>query len=173
MNDMTVRKAWDRRPNETAKQYAAFQVYYQLHPYGEGEERRNIANVAKKLGLSATARLSEWSSMNDWAERAMAYDAQLATVSLEVIESELADYQQSVITSLGTQIVALNKILDKKMKKLLEEDEADATDLKKVIEAVRIKDDLARRIGRMPTQFTTERAEEEEPEQRVYVIGGK
>lgn len=175
MTNMTEAKAWERLPQETDKAYAAFKVYYALEPYGEKEERRSIENVRKKLGLASTTRLGEWSSMHNWPERAMAYDNYMASRAIAVIETSLASYQQAVVDSLSAQLIMLNKIIEQAEKKINEQVEAgelDLTAIKKLAETIRIKDDLARRIGKMPTQFMTEKAEEIEPEERVYTIGG-
>lgn len=169
-----IQKAWEQRPTETAKQFAAFMTYLKLLPYGDGLERRTIVNVGKILGLASVTRLVEWSGINEWPARALAYDAAMAYTTIAIKETALADYQQGVIDSLSTQLILLNNIIEvtmKKMKEAADAGEIDITGLKKLTETIRVKDDLARRIGRMATQFKTEDSEEEEIEERTYIIG--
>ncbi len=111
--------------------------------------------------------------MNDWVERSLAYDAAMSITAITIKETHLADYQQSVVDSLSAQLVILNNLIEttaKKMKEKADAGDIDPTGLKKLVEAVRVKDDLARRVGRMATQFKTEDSEEVEPDEMTYTI---
>lgn len=169
-------KPWERRPNETPKQYAAFQVYYQLDPYGEPGNRRTVSAVCEKLKLKSDSRALFWSRQNDWVERAAAYDASMANRSIEIRETELVEYQQAVIASLSTQLVMLNQIIEKSMKTIhdnIDEGKVDLAAVKRLAEVIRVKDDLARRVGHMPTQYTSDQADDDDDfGERTYVIGG-
>jgi hypothetical protein len=48
-----------------------------------------------------------------------------------------------------------------------------STDIKRLMEAVRIKDDVARRVAGMPTQFSSKQTEVEEDPEQVYIIGAR
>lgn len=166
---------WDKLPQETAKAYAAFQIYLSLSVFGQDGERRSLENTAKKLGLRSTTSVERWSAKYDWVERAKAYDAYMGTTSITVKETALAEYQQAVVSSLSAQLVVLNNILDKTLADMLEGVKLgvpiDTKDLARIVRSVRDKDDLARRLGGMPTNYVTERADETEDEDTIFLIG--
>lgn len=171
MNEIELR-AWDRRPSETDKAFIAFQTYVGLDPYGEGDQKRSLPNTAKALNLASSSGVAAWSTENDWVSRAAAYDAWVGVKLLQVKETDLKNYQQGTINTLSIQLAAVNKIINKTMKGMMTSDyDVDLNDFERLMRIIRIKDDLARRIGRMPTQFTTERADDEDTETRVFTIG--
>lgn len=170
--------AWEKRPAETAKAYAAFQVYLSLSPYGEGENRRSIRNTAAKLGLDSVTSVSGWSTNNDWVARATAYDAAMGNAAIEARQVGLADFQEAVTTNLSAQLLLSNQIigkilnrLNKKLDALQPEDEVPYGEVKKALESMRINDDLSRRLAGLPTQFSTVKAEEVEEDDQVFIIG--
>lgn len=194
--EMTRHNVWDKLPSETPKAYVAFTTYLALSIYGEGDNKRNIPNVAKKLGLASPSGVEVWSSKYDWQARAMAYDAAMTTSALTMQESSLTAFRQDVITKAGAQITAMNQIIDAELRRMMdvqskytrpsysvdpetgeaveaEIEYVSPTEIKRLTEAIRIKDDIARRTAGMPTQFTTEKAEEADPEEAVYIIGGQ
>lgn len=174
--EMTTRKSWERLPEETPKAYAAFSLYLQMPPYGEPGERRSIANVAAKLGLSATSGVELWSAKYNWGERTAAYDSYRTNSAITVKETALAEFQQNIVIVMGQQLAVVNEILDRAFNEVRTKQQAgeptDANEVKKLIDAWEKKDNMARRLAGMPTQYTTERALPEEDEEKVYVIGG-
>lgn len=174
--EMNSTRPWERLPNETPKAYAAFQMYLQLQPYGEMDEKRSIINVTKKLGLAAQSGVELWSAKYKWQERTIAYDSYRANSAIKIKDAALAEYQQNVVISMSNQLVVVNEILDRALNGIVTEQRAEKpsnlNDIKKLMDALEKKDNLARRIGGMPTIFTTERAEETDPEDKVYTIGG-
>lgn len=65
------RNAWDQRPNETGKAYAAFLVYRDL---GVG---RTSAEVGRQVGKSPEL-IRRWRKAHGWDERCAAWDGHLA-----------------------------------------------------------------------------------------------
>lgn len=78
---------WDKRPNETDKQYAVFTAYLLLGP------ERSIAKVAQKWGKSgAPSNWEAWCKLHEWVKRASDYDAQLAKDALAAVaQSNVTD----------------------------------------------------------------------------------
>ena len=63
------KKSWEMQTGETSKQFSAFSIFRDLGP------SRSISEVAKLWSESgATSRLREWATINNWNERAIAYD---------------------------------------------------------------------------------------------------
>lgn len=174
--NMETRKSWHRLPEETPKAFAAFSMYLQMPPYGEAGDRRSIANVAARLGLSSTSGVELWSAKYNWIERTASYDSYRTNSAISVRETALAEFQQNVVIVMGNQLAVVNEIMDKALNELrtkqLNGDETNLTELKKLIDALEKKDNMARRMAGMPTQYTTERAQPEDDEDTVYVIGG-
>lgn len=77
-------EAWDRRSDETDAAWKAFCIYRDL-----GDER----SIAKALGgdgkRAAKRRYEEWSSKNNWVQRARAWDASLVDRIRKDREKEL------------------------------------------------------------------------------------
>lgn len=79
-----TRAAWDRRDDEGAKAYAAFELYRDLMG------PRTIAAVAAKCQKSVSL-LNRWSQRYEWPARAAAFDAQVsARVAAQSIEDHAA-----------------------------------------------------------------------------------
>lgn len=70
---------WDRRPNETSRAYDAFCAYIQLGP------QRSLTKLCTALERPThyLSQLKGWSSLNDWVNRASAFDTRELTASLE------------------------------------------------------------------------------------------
>lgn len=68
--DDTGRRAWDRRPGETDRAWAAFNAYLRLGP------ERTLADAAEAIGRPRGYRetLKYWSVKYDWRIRAAAWD---------------------------------------------------------------------------------------------------
>lgn len=173
----TEPRAWDKLPTETPKAYNAFMVYLSLPLAGAVSERRNLPNVAKKLGHESTTTVDGWSSKYNWVERASAYDMTLAATSLTVREVALEEVQQAIVTSLGHQLAVLDDIINRRMGVMLARVQAnpndlDMADLRKLVATIEEKDSLARRMAGMPTAYTTERIEKPDNEDTIFIVSG-
>jgi hypothetical protein len=82
--------AWERQPKETAKAYAAFEVYRDLGP------QRSLAgayrlNTGRTKAKKAPGGWTAWYNANLWRERAEAYDRHQASQRLREREKAIAD----------------------------------------------------------------------------------
>ena len=171
-SDMTVRKPWERQPGETSKAFQAFQVYLMLPTVGDIDERRSLKNTAERLNLKSMTGVADWSAKYNWVARAQAYDDFNGVKNLSLREVGMIELQQAVITSLGAQIAVLNEMIEKAMGERRRGDgEVSLRDLKTLTEIIERKDNLARRLAGLPTQYTTERADDKSDEDTVYIIG--
>jgi len=165
---------WDRLPTETNKAWYAFQVYRDMPLFGDKKERRTLVNAARIMEYSDDQQLAKWSSKNMWVERTQGYDAHLGHTALTIREAAIGQYQQAVIASLGAQLVVANEIIDRSLAAMKEELDGgkvpNALDVKRIMSSIHEKDDLARRAGKMPTNFTRESVPDED-EDTYYVIG--
>lgn len=173
--EIKVSRIWDKLPQETPKAYQAFVMYLQLAPYGEGEQRRSLANVATALGLAGSSGVEAWSAKYNWVERATAYDSMSAHSTLTVRDTALKDFQQNIVTTMSMQLVAIDRVIDTTLQTMLKLQENGTTvetiNIKRLVEAMEKKDTLARRLAGMPTTYTSAVAESEPDEETVYVIG--
>jgi len=169
-----VSEVWERIVGETNKAWYAFQVYRDMPMFGNKKDRRTLANAARIMEYADDQQLAKWSSKNKWVERTQAYDAHLGHTALTIREAGLAEYQQHTIASLGAQLIVANEIIDRslaEMKKELDEGKVpNALDVKRIMSSIHEKDNLARRIGKMPISFYREE-EEPETDDILYVIG--
>ncbi len=163
---------WERRSDETAKSYRAFQTYLMMPVFGEG--KRSLENLATKLGLKSITSPAKWSSIYAWQERAAAFDAYSGNRELVVAETGIDNYRQEVARSLGEQLVVLNEIIDTALKSYRNYGNKnipiDPADINKLAIAIEKKDSLARRLGGMPTHFTTETGQDL-GDDATYIIG--
>lgn len=82
--DLVARAAWDRRDDEGAKAFAAFEEYRDAGPL------RTLAAVATALAKSS-ALIGRWCSRYDWHARAAVFDARIsAKVAARSIEDHAA-----------------------------------------------------------------------------------
>ena len=72
---------YDRKPNESAKAYAAFTTYVNQGP------KRSLAAVGQALGKSE-GLIERWSRRHGWGPRVRAHDAHLAAVEREAAEAQ-------------------------------------------------------------------------------------
>lgn len=70
-------KPWDRRDNESAKAFSAFEIYRAMGP-----NERSLDAVSQKLAKS-TDLLKRWSSRHEWVKRVTAFDDSVAKVAAE------------------------------------------------------------------------------------------
>lgn len=140
---------WERQPGESARAFAAFQVYRDLGP------GRSLDEVARRLHRgpgegqkrARTGRISDWSSQWRWVERARAWDDELDRVACAeqaraVKEmnrrhaEEAVQYQAKALARLG---------------KMMPEELSAADALKYFVEAVKIE-----RLARGEPETVTE-----------------
>lgn len=77
-------KPWEQHPNESSKAYEAARVYFEM-----GAER-TLAKVGEQLGKNKIV-VESWSAKFQWVARARAFDAYLADLELQMMESEFKD----------------------------------------------------------------------------------
>jgi hypothetical protein len=180
---------WARLPGETERAFRAFQKYLKMLDNPD-ERSRSLHRLALDMGYKDKKSLEKWSSPNGWVERAAAYDEYM---SLAIVERELdniADYQQHVVESLTAQLAAIDDVINASLTAQLAAiddvinatiakfyraqqsgEEVSTTALKRLVDALKVKDDLARRTAKLPTNYMSKPLEEEE-EQKVFIIGG-
>lgn len=180
---LTDNKIWERLPNETDKAWSAFSTFMQMpviDPDNQ-ENERTLLNLTRKLGYAVRGEnrpatvIEKWSAKYGWTQRLRAYDNHMQSIQLTVVEASLKHYQQDLIERRTTQITALNQVIDRSIKHLLEiaeEAPVGALELVRLSTAIKNVDDISRRLAGMPTTFTTEKVVEEETEDRVFIIGG-
>ncbi len=177
-------RLWDL--GETDKAWAAFEIYkgLPLH-HKDPTKRRTLANTAKIIGHRSTTSVEDWSSKYNWVARARAFDTHLSKLSLTVREKNLADYQQHVYVTEGTEISLLERTLHTKIKQTLDQIETpdivqvdektgeyievEPIDLLRLVNATEKLQGMRRRLGQLPTNYKTDTAEPE-AEDGVYVI---
>ncbi len=76
--------AFERKPNESAKAFEAFQLYADKGP------DRSLAAVGQALGKSGSL-IERWSRLYHWVERAWAYDVHMARAKHEAEEAALRE----------------------------------------------------------------------------------
>lgn len=171
-------KSWEMLPTETQQQFAAFEIYRQLNPYGSGETKRNIANVAVKLGLKATSNLEIWSSKNSWSERVRAYDSYVAASSITLQTKTAEEYAMHIVTKTTQRLAYAGQLVEMKMKKLREQMDAgvevEASELKAVVASIKQIDDISRRSAGLATSYNSEVAPVDIAEDDdVFVVGAE
>ena len=173
-------KAWDKLPSETSKSYKAFYTYLTMaDPNNPAQQKRSIERTGAVLGYKKTSHqlLYRWSSANNWVARAEAYDAYMATQIITFKQVELGEYQAAVVGSLVQQLALMDEILAKKLTALRQEaidspHLVDPKEINQILSAIKTKDDLARRAGKMPTSYIREDAPADDEVEYTFVIGG-
>lgn len=74
---------WERQPDESAKNYEAFKIYYEM-----GVDR-SLRKVAEKLEKSETL-MGRWSGQFDWVKRADAWDKEQERLARIENQKEIA-----------------------------------------------------------------------------------
>lgn len=176
---MNEKTAWDKRPDETGKSYVMFTKYLGLvDPTNPAHQNRSIARLIELTGYNPNSKsqLEQWSSKYDWVARAEAYDAHMATNIIVYRQVEMKEYQAAVVNSLVQQLVMADKIVNQALKAILADQAAnkyvEPVEIQRILKALKEKDDLARRAGKMPIAYTRELAEETDDDDVMFVIGG-
>jgi hypothetical protein len=122
---------WERRPKETAKQFAGFTQYRNMGP-----SQRSIRSLARQEGRGITM-YSEWSRKHSWVERALAWDTYLDTIwkqEMIAAQREMVNRHARVGTALISR--ALQRLIGDEAKQIraLELNDLTASDLVKMLD---------------------------------------
>ena len=167
---MGERVAWDIRPRESVKAFAAFKVYMGLDlNAADPSRRRTQVNTARILGKSISG-IELWSSKFDWVNRAALYDASLHELTLEVRRADLTQLQSFVRDTTMMQLLRMTKLIENQLRDLETADEVSPIDVKRTVEALRINTDLMYRAAQLATNYTSERAVSED-EGQTFLLG--
>ena len=93
---MSDRKPWERQPGETAKAYAAFLLYRDLPAID-----RSVAAAREGHPNDTKGTLRQWkgwSMRNDWVNRAVEHDSDLASRRRERMAKELEREKDYAVT---------------------------------------------------------------------------
>lgn len=137
---------WQQLSNETAKAYAAFQIYLQFGP-----SDRSQAKVARKLGHRGTTQCTKWSSKYNWVERVNAFDAQNHADTVEAYKDALQERQAAVMENVWQQYEWLTNHIKRIM---LSETKPTRETLHKMVALQRDADTLVRRAVSLPDRIT-------------------
>ena len=178
--EIVEKKAWDILPNETRNAYNAFSIYLNM-PIADPDpkKRRSYENLRVILGYNRKGTIEVWARKYQWIERARAHDISMGVKLEERRLATLDDFQRATIQSTSTQIVGLNSVIDgaiSGLRKRIEEGEAvKGVDIKHLVDALMVKDNLMRRIARMPINYRSENVEEQDLDEddAVFILGGK
>lgn len=174
----TTIQPWDRRPTETDASWNAFQVYLSLpHYHADEKEKRNIANVAWKIGNKHTSQCYNWASEYKWIERARAYDAYQTRALAVIREASLAEFAKHRTKVLTEQLTVLDRIIGKTLQNAEaaanKGDSIDTLSLLRLANAVETVDNLGRRVAGLPTKFEKGVANDHDLEGDDYIIIGE
>lgn len=101
---MSERRAWDRRPDETARAYDAFRRFRDLGP------ARNLGDAAAATATSMRT-IEKWSELHLWFERAVAWDDEIHTLDdqrrLEAIRTMHDNHQRAGRAAMAKGLAAL------------------------------------------------------------------
>lgn len=142
--------AWLQQPKETAVAFAAFREYCEMDP-----EERSLRKVAKKLGKSG-ALIDRWSSRNNWQERVLAHDREVAREAYEASKIE--------VRKMARRHVALGKNLQAKAIQALSNLQPEEMDAKTILAFLREGVSMERRGQYSEVGALNRAAHEGEPE---------
>ena len=165
---------WAMQPQETSLAFQAFNKY--LHMLDDPTvRRRSLHRLAVEMGYADKKALENWSASNNWVERARFYDSYHAIAIVQREVQDLGAFQAHVVESLTEQLAALDTIINTMLNDMLhggDDKVYTASDVKRITETVKLKDDLMRRVAKLPTTYLSE-GEEEIEQQMTYIIGGE
>lgn len=163
--------SWERLPKETDKAWHAFCVYRDLPLHSPDKtNRRSIPNTAAIIGHKSPSTVEGWSRNNDWVARARARDAHLNKLTMTIKEQSLGELQESVIAQTILEIALLRKGIDDRLEHFAKHsDEYTIAEIQRIAKTLETVDNLARRIARLPTNFTSDTVEDSP--QEIYIIG--
>lgn len=101
---------WEKLPDETADQYAAFEIYRRLKP-----SERTIRKVMIAKGIKTQDKLSKWSAQYRWVSRSNAWDEELARVermATKEAHKEMARRHASLSLTMLTKVAKRLSNLD-------------------------------------------------------------
>ena len=184
-----IAEFWERQPFETPAQWDAFKVYRELPLHHEDEdERRTLRNVCRLQGRKSTANVNGWSAKNNWVERAIAYDDYIGRNALQIKMATIGEYQKHVIGSETIRFSALEELIDKKIRKLIDTVDGekdvyvdpdtgkivvvDSLEIQRVVKASKDLSDLQHRVAKLPTNYVIEAAEDQSDDTPFIIRGG-
>ena len=182
--DKNSRRMWEQRPDESNKAFNAFLEYLKMpiNDPTEPENERTLANLSQKLGYSvavgkAASSVEQWSSKYNWQERVRAYEAHVGQLEITVRDASLEQFQQEVISKRSQQSALANTLLNNQLLEYLQNQKAGvpvkSTDIARIINSMKLLDDVERRLAGLPTSYQSERVEDENTnETRIFTIGG-
>lgn len=162
---------WERIPGETDKSWYAFQIYRDLPVNAPEGDTRSLAAVARKLNYKDEQMCGRWSAKYRWVERARAYDRYKEQTAMVVREVGLQQYEQAVYEKLTMNLAMFDVLAGKTMAAYMAMDFVESKELLRLIQALKIKDDLARRAAGMPIEFKVAEAEDTHEENATYILG--
>lgn len=173
---------WERLPNEGDKAWAAFLAYIDMpiRDVANPDNSRTLSNLTRKLGYAAPAgkaasTIEDWSAKFNWVERSRAYDAHQSKLTITVKDASLAQFQREVIVRRTQQTVLMNEALNRQLADILLRQnagaEVDSLELLRTVNALRYLDDLERRIAGLPTNYSSERVDDDDNDERVFIVG--
>lgn len=86
-------------------------------------------------------------------------------------QATLSEFQQGVVNTTTALLVQADQVVQKKLAEMLTAEEIPAKEIKALLEAIRISDDLKRRSARMPTTYLAEKADDVNKDDEQYVMG--
>lgn len=179
MSELVERRAWDRMPTETDSSWAAFTMFLEMPVASpDRKERRSLNNLKRRLNHSSTTTVADWSRKYQWITRARARDMNMGVKIEEMRMATLDDMQRAVVQTASYQVAKLNSIIDSALEDMLiqqnEGNPISIAELKRIADAIRVKDDVMRRIASLPTEYKFKRVDEmqENEDDKVYILGG-
>lgn len=167
--------AWDRRPNESQRQYARFLSFLRLDP-----TIRTVKRAAESKGASVNTYTRN-AFEQEWTKRAAAYDAHQGEKSLQMAEAMYTQEAVSLVTAaakhtsnVSERLVALQTMLDRLISEAHSRGDTDIKYLMELVSAQDKIDLLARRTLKMPTKFmpATPATSDVLGSDEAFVIGG-
>lgn len=111
---------WDRLQGETAKQFAAFEVFRQLDA-----SERTVREVMRRQNLRSPRKLYSWCTMNHWRARALAWDEHQAREQQRVAKQALVEMSEAHTRTLQYTQAIVNMHLERVVAQVRQQLEGD------------------------------------------------
>ncbi len=139
------KEAWDRRRDEPANAYAAFEIYLNLPPGQRTQKEAYRLHTGNQDAAGPSEHFRGWARRHDWEERALAYDDAKAKARFE---GELAGIEEQW-KSLGAQ-------KEKMHAQLMDLAEAAYNDAMRIYEQELTRDNYSKAHAVQMSKFTLE-----------------
>lgn len=168
---------WLMQEGETVPSYTAFKIYcFDLSSATDNpEKRRTLENVSLLLGHTDKSTVLKWSMNHKWVERVAAYENWRAACQMTIYERTAEEFVRSHIAVSSALYAEMGEILKHQANRLLGEARSgvlSGKDLHMYARSLKDWDDMGRRLANLPLNTIPQKAEEQEPEDTVYMIGG-